>query len=102
MHDVVTVTQPTVDEPIVFPTMYEDPSTGTSDTADVLRKTKFVLKSESAGLVQDKLLSVSPAVTCEELTLLGERLSTVIVAEEESEPDCKFVDVNAVTVPVTA
>jgi hypothetical protein len=72
-----------------------------SETALVLRKTITVLKSESFGLVHAKSLSASPAVTDAELTLLGERLSIVMVAEPESVPDCAFVDVKDVTVPVT-
>ena len=86
VQEVKAVTQPTVEEPIVFPTEYTVPSTGVSVTADVLLKTKLVLKSESGGFVQLSALSVSPGVTEADVTFAGEVLSIVMVAEEESDP----------------
>ena len=70
--------------------------------AEVCLNTSAVLKSLSTGLVQDRELSVLPAEAALELTSEGEALSTVIVADEASPPACELVEVNVVTVPVTA
>ena len=99
-------THATVAVPIVLPTVYVVPSTGTSATAVVaLRSTTtvpLVVKSESAGLVHARATCALPAVAVDEVTAAGEVLSMVMVALPVSEPAVELVPVIAVTVAVVA
>ena len=62
----------------------------------------FVVKSESAGLVHARSTTVLPGVAVDDVTLAGDALSTVIVAESVSVPAIEFVAVIDVTVAVVA
>ncbi len=72
------------------------PSTGTSATADVARRSTMMLpRSASTGLVQLSTTWVLPGVAVAAVTLPGDRLSMVTVALAVSEPVWALVPVQA-------
>ena len=83
----VETTQATVLDPTISPTIYVVPSVGVSLVAELaLLSTTVLWKSESAGLVQLRDAWASPPVAVGLVTLDGEVLSMVTVAESVSVP----------------